>query len=601
MRGSHWYVRALLVPAVVIGLCAGLHAAPPVSLTQTANGWTYTWDGAAELQNETYLLTDIPVVFNGADVAQLIGADTFYNAGTDGDNSITTNIEAGHIWGTANGHETLTHVVSYNNHATAPGAPFGVPAYDRHATWVGMMIGGRRGGAAQGQWQNGIAPQTDLRSGAIATSWVAPAYAGTFNATIASLDFPYSSAVSGFGTADVINSSWGATGTNESAGVDARAMIIDSLANGNRFTTFVASAGNDGDGPNTVCSPGSGYNGITVGALENDGANNYVAIASFSSRGPQAYADPVNGFIPHTVAQRAAVDIAAPGTNLTSAYYGGTTGGNDASLAGSPSGGAGGPNWYTLAVQGTSFSAPITAGGAALMHDAAVDNVLPVDAEDTRVVKANMLNAAAKIPGWSNAQVAHVNGNGGVRTTQALDFASGAGALDLDRTHTQYLTGQTDIAGMNGGSTAEVIGWDYAQVAIGGATDVAITTTLLVDTEFRATLCWFRERFYTDPLNQTDVAFANLDLEIWDSTFTTLYSDSISLYTPVEHLTFMLPVTGKYGVRVLYTGNIFGNISEEEYGLAWWGVEAPDDGGAIPEPAALGLIGMALLVRRRRR
>lgn len=600
MRGSHWCIRRLLVLGVVIGLCTGLHAAPPVSLTQTANGWTYTWDGATELRNETYLLTDIPAVFSGADVAQLIGADTFYAAGIDGDNSITTNIEAGHIWGTAAGHETLTHVVSYNNHATAPGAAFGVPAYDRHATWVGMMIGGRLGGAIQNQCQEGIAYQTDLRSGAIATSWVPPAYASVFNATIASLDFPYSSAVSGFGTADVINSSWGAAGTTESAGTDVRAMIIDSLANGNRFTTFVASAGNSGDGPNTVVSPGSGYNGITVGALENDGANNYIAIANFSSRGPQAYADPVNGFIPGTVAQRAAVDIAAPGDHLTSAYYGGTTGGNDASLAGSPSGPAGGPSSYSVAVQGTSFSAPITAGGAALMHDAAVDNALPVDAEDTRVIKANMLNAAAKIPGWSNAQVVHPNGNGGVQTTQALDFASGAGALDLDRTYTQYLTGQTDLPGTNGGSTSEVIGWDYAQVNIGGATDVVITTSLLAGSEFRATLCWFRERSYADALNQTDVAFANLDLEIWDSTFTTLYSDSISLYTPVEHLAFNLPVTGKYGVRVLYTSNIFGAIDEEQYGLAWWGVGVPDD-GTIPEPAALGLFGIALLVVRRRR
>ena len=600
MRRSHSCVRALLVLAVAIGLCGELHATPPVSVTQTADGWTYTWDGAAELQNETHLMTNIPTPGAGADVAPIVGAGTFYADGIDGNNSITTNVEAGHIWGTVNGHETLTHVVSYSNHATAPGAAFTVPAYDRHATWVGMMIGGRRGGAAQGQWQDGIADQTDLRSGAIATSWAAPAYALSFGATITSLDFPYSSAVSGFGTADVINSSWGATGTSESAGTDVRSMITDSLANGNRFTTFVASAGNDGDGPNTVGAPGAGYNNITVGALQNDGANNYVSVANFSSRGPQAYADPVNGFIPHTAARRCAVDIVAPGTNLTSAYYGGTTGGNDASLAGSPNGNPGGPNWYTFSVQGTSFSAPITAAGAALMHDAAVDKALPPDAEDTRVVKANMLNAAWKIPGWSNAQAAHPNGNGGVRTTQALDFASGAGALDLDRTHTQYLSGQTDLPGMAGGSTSQVIGWDYAQVQIGGATDVAITTPLLGGSEFRATLCWFRDRSYTDAQNQIDVAFANLNLQIWDSTFTTLYSESLDTYTPVEHLTFNLPGTGKYGVRVIYPNNIFGQIDEEEYGLAWWGVEA-EVGRPIPEPAALGLIGIALLVRRRRR
>ena len=193
-----------------------------------------------------------------------------------------------------------------------------------------------------------------------------------------------------------------------------------------------------------VGAPGSGYNGITVGALQNDGSNNYNAVAGFSSRGPNDYRDPAQTVLAAT-ARRAAVDVVAPGTNLTSAFYGGQTGGNDASLAGSRR--LGGPAFYTGGLNGTSFAAPITAGAVTLMHQAAAGEGLPADAEDTRVIKANLMNAARKIPGWSNAQVAHPNGNGGVRTTDALDMTSGAGAVDLTRTWTQFTQGQTDIAG----------------------------------------------------------------------------------------------------------------------------------------------------------
>ncbi len=572
-------------------------AAPlSASVSNTAAGWVYRWDVTAVVpDNTTNLVTNLPGAFTGADVSGLIGATKFYTNGVTGQNSIASNIEAGHIWG---GHETLGHVVSRTNDATAPTAPFGAPAYDRHATWVGMMIGGRQGGGSPGVYQNGMAPQTDLRSGGIATGWAGTAYAGSFNATVTSLDFPYSSAASGFGTADVINSSWGSTGSGsgspERQGTDIRAMTVDGLANGNRFTTFVAAAGNDGSGANTVGSPGAGYNGITVGALQNDGANNYSSVASFSSRGPQDYGDPTNGLIAYTVSQRAAVDIVAPGTNLTSAFYGGQTGGNDASLSGSAN--TPGVNLYNGGVAGTSFASPITAGGVALMHSAAVQKALPANAEDTRVIKAALLNAASKIAGWSNGQVTHPNGNGGMRTTQALDFASGAGALDLDRTYTQYVEHQTDLAGMAGGSTADPIGWDYASVALLGQTDTVITTTLQGGTEFRATLSWFRDRTYNGVGSITDVGFADLNLAIWNSSFTTLYSDSISLYTPVEHLAFVLPVTGTYGIRVSYPQNVFGNVASEEYGLAWWGV-------GIPEPSCLALFGVmgALLGLRRRR
>ncbi|MBS3820758.1 MAG: S8 family serine peptidase [Phycisphaerae bacterium] len=544
-------------------------------------------DPNATIQAELHLNTSIPGAFDGADVGTAIGADTFYDIGITGENAIVSNIEAGHMWG---GHESLSHVTNRTNHSTAPGTGWATPAYDRHATWVGMMMGGRQTASGSGTWQRGIAPQTDLRSGALATEWADPAYSTSFSMTGDSWVTPFTATASGVGTADAINCSWGFTDT---AGVNAFTVGMDALANKNPSTTLVVSAGNSGPSANTIGAPGSGYNAITVGALRNDGENHYGSVASFSSRGPQDYGDPANG----TVADvRAAVDICAPGTDLTAAYYGGQSGGNDPLLSGSSN--LDGSDYYAAGLQGTSFAAPIVAGGVALMNSASRAQSLPATSRDARVIKANLLNAADKLTGWTNGQQAHPNGHGGVRTTQSLDYETGAGALNLTATHGQYLAGQTDIDGVDGGTTSQARGWDYATVGLNETTDIVIDTDLLGGSEFRATLAWFRERDMAYP-SVYDDAFANLSLGIWDATFTTLYADSLSAYNSVEHLTFDLPASGRYGIRVSYPDNVFDyvDLAEEQFAVAW-------SGTAVPEPATLGLLamgGLAMLRRRGRR
>ncbi len=250
----------------------------------------------------------------------LIGADAFYSAGFTGQGTIAANVEAGLIW---NGHEALTQAT------VSTGGNAGLGEADRHATWVGMLMGGRNGGSTQGPWQTGIAPGTDLSSGAFATSWQPPAYSTSFLTTNTPLRTAYSAI---FGTADAINSSWASSGL-DTTGTSVTVKALDAYADQNPGTTFMASAGNFGPGANTVSAPASGYNGLVVGALANGGDDSYATLWTGSSRGAQDYSDPTNGTV---TGVRAVVDLVAPGTGLISAYYGGTSGGNRASLSGSP-------------------------------------------------------------------------------------------------------------------------------------------------------------------------------------------------------------------------------------------------------------------------
>jgi hypothetical protein len=525
-------------------------------------GVVYSIDLSASYTAHNDLMTSNPAAFGGIVVNDFLGANRFYANGITGQNTVAANVEAGHIWGTAAGHETLTHVATY---VTGTGAMGGK---DRHATWVGMMIGGRKGGAAQGDYQTGIAGGTDLRSGAIATAWVGNAYALSFNFTGNSFLSTYNSY---FGVADVVNSSWG---FEDAPGTNFFTIAGDGFARANPLSTLVLSAGNEGPNPNTVGGMGSGYNSVTVGALTN--SNLYDTIAPFSSRGPQAYADPVHGVISSV---RAVVDITAPGDSLMSAYYGGQTGGNNPALPGSPSGPAGGANWYTWGLAGTSFAAPTVSGGVALLDSASKANGLVANAREARVVKAMLLNSADKTPGWNNGQSLV---GGIVTTTQSLDWALGAGRMNLDRAYDQLLQGTRDVPGLGGGNIAP-IGWDYGAVTYGGQNDYVISGTVAAGTMMTVTLDWFRNR--TIDVNTglaADLGFANLDLEVWDSAFVTMIAQSRSTYNETEHLYFMIPTDGSYGIRVKYTGQIFGNGVEEPFGLAW----------TVPEPTTLALLGL---------
>ena len=525
------------------------------------------------------------------DINAFLGATRYYGNVTPitGQNTITTNLEAGHVW---NGHEALAHVTTFTQGGANWGGGAVAPLYDRHATWVGLLIGGRQTSVNPAIRQQGIAHGTDLRSAAIATNWSGAAYASSFDINPVTTLIPAYAA--SFGTADVINSSFGGT---DPAGVGSLARLADAYSFNNSRTTYVAAAGNTGPAANSVGAPGSGYNQITVAALGD--ANGFDSAASFSSRGPQDFGFWITGSTGLVfLGVRAAVDIAAPGASLTSGFYGGQTGGNNTSLVGSVNDGTS-PAAYSDTLAGTSFAAPIVAGGAALVASAA-KTLAPLasnpNARESMVVKSLLLTGADKTSGWSNGQQnVTVSGTTFLQTTQSLDWAVGAGRMNLDKTFDIQVNGQADVSGSTGllGTVARR-GWDFGSAVRGTHNDYLIGSELTGSSTFTATLSWMRNRGLSG-LTLLENAQADLDLSIWsidaNGAFTKLVARLASDFNTVEHLSFTLPATGRYGMRVEYAGNTFDNTP----GAAWGSAAFPQTYGlawtSVPEPAALVLVG----------
>ena len=542
------------------------------------------------------------------DLNTFLGADRYYGHTTPitGQNTIAFNLEAGHFW---NGHETLQHVATNTTNFVNSSDTWGLdsaqrgsiaPLYDRHATWAAMLVGGRQTAVSPQFRQQGLAPGTDLRSAAIATEWIDPAYALSFGISRTSYVAAYTGS---FASADVVNSSYGYT---DPGGTAAFTLITDAMSFQSPGTLHVVSAGNDGDGDdgpvaNTVGAPGSGYNTLTVAALDN--ANTFASVAGFSSRGPQEFAYFSSGGIVSIPGVRAAVDLAASGTSITSAFYGGQAGGNNSSLDGSTNQGSD-PNAYTDFINGTSFAAPIVAGGAALVASAA-KTLPPLSgnpyAAQSVVVKALLLNGADKTNGWNNGQQAvNLEGTTAIVTTQSLDWAAGAGRMNLDTTFDLQVNGQTDVSGTGTGNLGAVVktGWDYSNSLVGVSNDYRISEWLRGGTSFITSLTWMRAREWDNVTgNLFEIAQANLNLSVWEldeaDNLTTLIARSESLYNTVEHLSFTLPRSGFFGLRVEYPGNTFDNTT----GQVWGTAAAPQDYAvswqAVPERGSLTLLAAA--------
>lgn len=544
------------------------------------------------------------------DLNVLLGADRIYNEGYGGFSTVIANVEAGHVWKDHEVFTTLGQVQAFVDaaHATAittPTAPVNpavnaLGSIDVHATAVGHVLAGFGFYAHQ----YGIAYGATLWSGAIATSFEPN---GSFDTDFTSLRVPYESFFTGNRTgltqaADVINSSWG--DSSDAAGIGAATVLTDALAAANPLTTFVVSAGNGGPDSGTVGGPGTGYNGITVGALGGSGETSpYNRPATFTSRGPMDFYNPETDQT--IIGVRAAVTLAAPGEDFAVAYYGGPEGSAPEPIPGE------GPlptDLYIINAAGTSFAAPLVSSGVALLKDVAYNHETlagNTHARDTRIIKSVLMASAHRTQGWDNGQQLV---GGVVRTTQSLDWTVGAGRMDLARAYDVLTATTADVAGLGGGQIGAQ-GWDFASVTLGGANSYTFFDALPSDVRLTIALTWFIQREFnaslSDETSLSDIAFANLDLQIWlldgNGDFLTLLAESSSLYNNVEFLSYDLVTGGRYGVKVLFDEVVY-DLTDlhtvETYGLSWTVT-------AIPEPAAVAawtaFAGLLLACHLRRR
>jgi hypothetical protein len=166
------------------------------------------------------------------------------------------------------------------------------------------------------------------------------------------------------------------------------------------------------------------------------------------------------------------------------------------------------------------------------------------------------------------------------------------------------------VVGTGTGSLGAVArtGWDYGSAVLGTSNDYVIADVLTGSTTLTASVNWLRNRYFDyATTDYADVAQANLNLSIWElgasNAFSTLIARSESLYNTVEHLSFLLPRSGRYGLRVEYPANTFDNTAGDVWGSPTYPQDYAVSWSAVPEPSltAAGLAAVAIgsAIRRR--
>ncbi len=217
-----------------------------------------------------------------------------------------------------------------------------------------------------------------------------------------------------------------------SDGTDALSEAVNAAVDAGKVA--VVAAGNSGDGPSWVGSPGAATGAITIGAAAEwsaaPGAPNHsdgVHLAYFSSRGP-------------TMDGRTKPDVVAPGDTITAAEQGTAAG--------------------YITHSGTSMATPFAAGAIALALEAK--------------------------PSWTPAQVrSAVEGTAQDRGAPGKDNDWGAGLLDAYALAAQAkgLSGETQFpthTHVSAGVPADGM-WTHAFTLGGGDLGVPIGATILVD------------------------------------------------------------------------------------------------------------------------
>jgi hypothetical protein len=245
--------------------------------------------------------------------------------------------------------------------------------------------------------------------------------------------------------ARISSNSWGFTGTAakryDSSAQEYDRIVRDAQSGvaGNQQLIVVFAAGNDGSGANTVSSPATAKNVITVGASENvrmtgtdgcgianTGADSANDIISFSSRGPVNSTGGDGRIKP---------DIVAPGTHIEAGVPQSNYDGSSVCDQFFPAG----QTLYGWS-SGTSHSTPAVAGGAALVYQYFLNQGL--GAPSPAMTKAFLMNSASYMTGTGAGGNLPSNSQGMGRMNLGRAF-DGVQRLIVDQTQTFGSTGQT--------------------------------------------------------------------------------------------------------------------------------------------------------------
>jgi len=504
---------------------------------------------------------------NNIDLFPVVGASGAHSLGYTGTRATVAIVEGGLSWV---GHDALSPKMTNADLLLGIGA---TNSFRQHATGTASNAAG----ANVNGFASGVAYDAALRSASIATGFGS---GGSFFTTEDSeFSAYYGAVVNGINTkrADVTNSSWGFGGSAGRNGFYLQTLAHDALIHQTGVVSAISTGNNNGQ----VTGYAGGLNGFAVGALA---PNSYNTRSSFSNFGPTDYYNPVTGSTISAV--RARVDIAAPGENVVAAYS--TSSANSYS-----------------SVSGTSFSAPIVAGGAALIADAGKDQFSSnANATSNMVIQSVLQTGATKTAGWTNGTT---NVGGVLTTSQALDYETGAGRMDVATSLSVYTDGTTDVSGLSGGTIAAK-GWDYGGAVVAQDNDYTFAQLLEGGTQFTASLVWNVKANYTYSAANQDLTgasydrFSNFDLLLYnvdDSNAPILVAESAAQYIAREHIYITVPQTGKYMLRVRFGAELYDFGSDDTtdfYGVSWMATPA-----AVPEPATFAALGLGLVAAMRRR
>ncbi|MFF0014992.1 S8 family serine peptidase [Streptomyces sp. NPDC005374] len=260
---------------------------------------------------------DAKVTVDLAQSVPQIGAPTLWKSGFDGKGVkvavLDTGVDATHpdLAGRVSEQENFSHAADAVDHSG-------------HGTHVAATIGG----SGTGNGAKGVAPDADLISGKVLDD----TGSGYLSDIISGIEWAAAE------HADIVNMSLGTSDPDDGTGP--LSVAVDQ-ATAEYGTLFVVAAGNSG--PNTIGSPASARDALTVGALNRDGSRPY-----FSSTGPRIGDYGVKP------------EISAPGVGIVAARAKGTSLGTPVD------------DLYT-SMDGTSMASPHVAGAAALLKQAHPD------------------------------------------------------------------------------------------------------------------------------------------------------------------------------------------------------------------------------------